>query len=96
MAIESIIIAVLSMLGTLSGAYFANRKSSALIAYRVNRKSPELIAYRLEQLEKKVDLHNNAIERVYELERRAGVTDEKLKEANRRLKNLERTNRGDV
>lgn len=38
---ESIIIGVLSLAGTLAGAYFANRKSSALIAYR------------LEQLEKK-------------------------------------------
>ena len=78
MAIESIIIAALSLFGTMSGAYFANRKSSALIAYR------------LEQLEKKVDLHNNAIERVYELERRAGVTDEKLKVTNHRIEDLEK------
>ena len=40
---EGILIAVLSLLGTLGGSYFSNRKSSALIAYR------------LEELEKKVD-----------------------------------------
>ena len=34
---EGIIIAVLSMVGTLAGAYLANRKSSALIAYRLEK-----------------------------------------------------------
>ena len=53
---EGIIIAVLSLLGTLGGSYFANKRSSALIAYR------------LEELEKKVDKHNSVIKRTYELE----------------------------
>ena len=47
---EGILIAVLSLLGTLGGSYFANKKSSALIAYR------------LEELEKKVDKHNSVVE----------------------------------
>ncbi len=54
------VIAALSALGTgvlsLIGVYFANRKSSALIAYR------------LEQLEKKVDKHNKVVERTFILE----------------------------
>lgn len=33
---EGIIVGVLSLIGTLAGTYFANRKSSALIAYRLN------------------------------------------------------------
>ena len=33
--IETIIVGVLSLLGTLGGAYFAHQKSSALIAYRL-------------------------------------------------------------
>lgn len=37
---EGIIIAVLSMVGTLAGAYLANRKSSALIAYRLDTPAP--------------------------------------------------------
>jgi len=41
---------------SLIGVYIANRKSSALIAYR------------LEQLEQKVNKHNNLIERTYILE----------------------------
>ena len=54
--ITEIIIALLAFLGTMGGAYAANRKSAALMAYRI------------EQLEKKVDKHNTVIERVYKLE----------------------------
>ena len=53
-------IAALSALATgvlsLIGVYVANRKSSALIGYRI------------EQLEKKVDVHNKVVERVFRLE----------------------------
>lgn len=74
---ESVIIAIIAFLGTISGAYFANRKSSALIAYR------------LEQLEGKVNKHNNLVERTYKLEERCTVQDEKIKVANRRISDLE-------
>ena len=40
---ETILVAALSLTGTLAGAYLANRKSAALVAYR------------LAQLERKVD-----------------------------------------
>ena len=75
---ETIIVAVISFAGTLCGVYFANRKSTALIAYR------------MEQLEKKVDKHNTVIERTYRLEESAKVLDEKMKVANRRIDDLER------
>ena len=50
--------AVITGLLSLAGVYIANRKSTALIAYR------------LEQLERKQDVHNNMIERVYRVEGR--------------------------
>lgn len=50
-----------------------------------------LIAYRLEQLEKKVDLHNGAVERLYKVEQRLGIDEEKIKIANHRLEDLEKT-----
>ena len=59
------------------GAYFSNRKAGALITYR------------LEQLEKKVDKHNNVVERTYALEERAAVQEEKLDVANHRISDLE-------
>ena len=49
-----------------------------------------LISYRLEQLESKVDKHNNLIDRTYELERRADVMEEKIKVGNNRILDLER------
>ena len=49
-----------------------------------------LITYKLEQLEKKVDLHNNAVERLYEVERRLGIDEEKIRVANNRIKDLEK------
>lgn len=49
-----------------------------------------LVTYRLEQLEKKVDVHNNIIERTYDLEKKAGVMEEQIKVANHRIDDLER------
>lgn len=48
-----------------------------------------LVTYRLEQLEKKVDLHNNAVERLYQVEKKLGIDEERIKVANNRIKDLE-------
>lgn len=45
--------------------------------------------YRIEQLEKKVEKHNNFIERMYEVERVIDVHEEKIKVANHRIDDLE-------
>lgn len=74
---ETIIVGALSLLGTLGGAYFANRRSSALIAYR------------LEQLEDKVNKHNGVIERTYNLEKRVEVDEQRLKVTEHRIEDLE-------
>lgn len=74
---EGIIVGILSLIGTLAGTYFANRKSSALIAYR------------LELLEKKVDKHNSVVERIFKLEEQTAVIEEKIKVANHRIEDLE-------
>lgn len=74
---EGIIIGLLSLVGTLAGTYFAHRKSSALIAYR------------LEQLENKVNKHNNLVERTYKLEEDQAVIKEQIKVANHRIEDLE-------
>lgn len=75
---ETVIVAALSLAGTLAGAYLANRKSSALIAYR------------MEQLEEKVNRHNSLIERTYRLEEQEQLMEEKIKVANHRIEDLER------
>lgn len=40
--------------------------------------SQKLVNYRLEQLEKKVDKHNNVIERVFKLEAHEKTVDDKI------------------
>ena len=74
---ETILVAALSLAGTLVGAYLANRKSAALVAYR------------LAQLERKVDKHNQVVERTYALEEAVSVLDERVKVANHRIADLE-------
>ena len=49
-----------------------------------------LIEYKLDELTKKVEKHNQLIERTYELEKRADVSEEKLKVANQRIDDLEK------
>jgi hypothetical protein len=58
-------------------------------AQRERAESNRLIVYRLEQLETKVDKHNNVIERVYNLEKDADVIKEQIKVANHRIEEIE-------
>lgn len=48
-----------------------------------------LIEYKLDQLTKKVELHNNAVERLFIVEKKCEVYDEKFKVANHRIDDLE-------
>lgn len=48
-----------------------------------------LIEYKLEELTKRVDKHNNVIERVYKLEQHEAVVDEQIRVANHRISDLE-------
>lgn len=74
---EQIIVALLSFAGTLVGAFGGVITTSRLSNYRI------------EQLEKKVDKHNNLIERVYMIEQREAVLDNRLKTADHRIADLE-------
>ena len=76
-ASATIVVGIFSFCGTLAGAYFSNRKSAALMGYRIN------------QLEEKVDRHNQLIERTYKLEETTSLLQEKIKVVNHRLDDLE-------
>ena len=67
----------MSLIGTLAGTF-----GGILV-------SNKLTIYRLEQLEKKVEKHNNLITRTYKLEQEFAVMDEKVKVANHRIDDLE-------
>ena len=76
---DAIIVAFITGIFSFLGVYLSNRKSAALVEYR------------LKQLEDKVSEHNNLVDRMYAAEDRLNVTDEKLKVANHRLDDLERS-----
>lgn len=78
---DTIIIALISLIGTLGGTF------GGILA------TSKLTNYRIEQLEKKVDRHNSIIERTFRLEENDKLLEEKLKVANHRIDDLEeRTN----
>ena len=72
-----IIVALIGGLGSSIGSF---------LGILINSK---LSNYRIEQLEKKVDKHNNLIERVYKIEQHEAVVDEEIKVANHRINDLE-------
>ena len=74
---ETIIVAVLSLAGTLCGSL-----CGILTANKMTN-------YRIEQLEKKVEKHNQVIERVYNIEKHNAVIDEEIDVANHRIADLE-------
>jgi len=74
---SEIIVGILSLAGTVLG--------SLLGILAANR----LTVYRIEQLEKKVEIHNHVIERVYNLEKLDEVIEEKIKVVNCRIADLE-------
>lgn len=77
---EEIIAAGMSLLGTLAGTFGGIYVSGRLTQYRI------------EQLEQKVQAHNNLITRTYQLEQDVAVMDEKIKVANHRIDDLEKEN----
>lgn len=70
---ETIVVAIISLVGTLAGAFAGVMTSSHLTGYRI------------EQLEKKVEKHNNLVERVYRLEDNDKLIEQKIDGLSRRI-----------
>lgn len=66
--VGTIVVAVCGLLGTFAGSFGGMK----------------LMSYRIEQLEKRVDKHNNVIERTYQLEMKDAVQDERIAELEKR------------
>ena len=79
---EAIIVALIGLAGSAIGSIIG------VIA------SARLTSYRLEQLEKKVEVHNQVIDRVYKLEERTELQEEKIKVSNHRIEDLEDFHKG--
>lgn len=74
---DAVIVAILSCLGTGTGAVV-----SVLTANRLTN-------FKIERLEEQVKKHNNLIERTYKLEETCAVLNTELKVANHRIEDLE-------
>ena len=79
---DAVVVALIGLIGSGAGAFGGILVSS------------KLTQYRLEQLEKKVEVHNQVIDRVYKLEERTEIQEEKIKVANHRIDDLESFHKG--
>lgn len=68
---ETVIVAILALIGTLGGSF------GGIIT------ANKLTNYRIEQLEKKVEKHNGVIERMYNLEKKVAVDEEEIEHLRR-------------
>lgn len=76
---EVVIVGILSLIGTLVGSIAGILTSNKLVVYRI------------EQLERKVEKHNNVVERVFALEKDKELVEEEFKNVNQRIDKLEKT-----
>lgn len=78
---ETIISSCISAAVTLIVCLISNHSQS--------EKTRALMEYKLEELTKRVDKHNNVVERTYILEKKMDIQEEQIKVANHRIKDLE-------
>lgn len=72
---NELVVALLALAGTLTGSF-----SGILVANR-------LVNYRLEQLEKKVEKHNNLVERIAMAENEIKIINHKIDDLNKEIEN---------
>lgn len=77
MDLTVIITGAMALVGTLAGTF------GGIIT------STKLTNYRIEQLEERVKVHNNLVEKYYRLEDSDKLIEEKIKVANHRIEDLE-------
>ena len=74
---EAIIVAIITGLFAILGQYMVAKSQNKQRAVEEARREQQLLD-RLDRLEEKVNLHNNVIERTYELEKKVAVIEEKV------------------
>ena len=77
---EGIIVALIGLIGSGIGSVLGILASNKLTIYRI------------EQLEKKVSLHNNLIERTFKLEKQESILEEKINAINEHINRIEDEN----
>lgn len=80
----AIITAVGALIGTIVTVVWGNKKNAER-----SKEQTDVTIYRICELEKKVNKHNNLIERMYNVENRLNVDEEKIRVVNHRIEDLE-------
>lgn len=83
--VEAIISAGATLVVCLINGHFQQKAAD-----KKHEETITLIDYKLDELTKRVDKHNNVIERTYHLEEQQAVTDEKIRVVNHRIEDLEK------
>ena len=68
MLTETVVVAIISLIGTLGGAYAGVRRANSLTNYKID------------ELTRRVDKHNQVVERTYKLEERVTVLEKTREE----------------
>lgn len=80
-----IAVALITLAGVIITVVVGNKSTKKDI-----KSNADLTIYRIDQLEKKVEKHNQVVERVYILEKRDAVEEEEIKVINHRIADLEK------
>lgn len=92
---ESIVVAIITGGLALLGVIYTSNKNAKTMSADVSAKLDKqqaVMETKLNILEEKVSKHNGLVERMYHLEERAELQEEKIKVANHRIDDLERAN----
>lgn len=79
-----IAVALIALIGVIITNVIGSKETKKTI-----KANTDLTIYRIDQLERKVEKHNQVVERVYVLERKDAVEEEELKVINHRIADLE-------
>lgn len=80
---EVIIVALIGAAASIAGSVFSYKASARKAAEQAS-----LTIYRIDQLEGKVNKHNELIERTYKLEKKADVCAEKFKNLDEKISHI--------
>lgn len=96
---EAIIVALItsgfSLVGIIITVIYGNKKTAKTVkaetekTTEIVKSQTDLTLYRLEQVEKKQDIHNNLIDRMYAVEKDVELLKENNRVENHRIKDLE-------
>ena len=98
--IEAIITGVVAIFVCMANNAWQNKRAdkqhqaTIAAAEKQHNTTIALIEYKLDRLTHKVELHNNAVERLYIVENKLGIDEEKIRSCKRRIEELEEHEKG--